>query len=50
MKIQKYYLLFILIVLFLSSCGIIDKNSCDCPKFNSYDKKVELNLVYYSNK
>jgi len=36
MKIQKYHLFLILVLLFFAACGVAKKNRCNtCPNFSS---------------
>ncbi len=35
MRIQRYHIIILFVIIFFSSCGIMKKNNCDCPDFTS---------------
>ena len=45
MRVQRYYIIILFLMIILSSCSIIKKSNCDCPDFtkrniDNYPKKI----------
>ena len=38
MKLQRYYIIVLFLIITLSSCNIIKKSNCDCPDFTKENK------------
>ncbi len=44
MRLQRYYIIILFLMIMLSSCSIIKKSNCDCPDF------TKKNIYNYSEK
>lgn len=34
MRIQRYHIIILFVMIIFSSCGMLKKNNCDCPDFS----------------
>ena len=46
MQIKKKYIVLFLIILLFSSCAVLKKNDCDCPKFSFIFENVNYSSFF----